>query len=59
LLVASAWRQSTSFSSAIFQNPNWHEVSDLRNWFVKHGQTMMQAGELNSVSARRQAGRSN
>ena len=48
--------QSTSFSSALIQNPEWDEVRALRRWFSTVGAQLVQQNQTNALSAQRQGG---
>ena len=48
--------QSTSFSSALIQNPDWDEVRALRRWFSTVGAQLVQQNQTNALSAQRQGG---
>jgi len=48
--------QSTSFSSALIQNPEWDEVRALRRWFSSVGAQLVQQNQTNALSTQRQGG---
>jgi len=48
--------QSTSFSSALFQNPQWSETKELFRWFANKGYQLLQQQQVEHLSTQKQGG---